>query len=69
MPITMTSPTTASLIATITWLIRLESLMPPISTAATSSEMTTAGRLTIPSPAEASDAGISRGVPSRTFCR
>ena len=69
MPITITSATTASLMATTTWLTRLESLTPPMSTPATSSAMSIAGRSTTPSAAEPIDAGISNGVSSSTFWR
>jgi hypothetical protein len=66
MPNTMTAPTTRSLIATITWFSRLDSLIPAISTAITSREMITAGRSTTPSAADPREAGTSRNVPSKT---
>ena len=65
----ITRATTLSLIATTIWLTRLESLMPPIRTAAQTRVMTMAGRLTTPSLAEATDAGISNGVPSSSDSR
>ena len=52
--------------ATTTWLILLESLMPTMSTVIISSEMTTAGRSTTPSAAEPNEDGTSRNVPSKT---
>ena len=66
MPKTMTAAITRSLIETMIWLILLDSLMPPIRTPITSSEMTTAGRSTMPSAAELSEVGTSRNVPSKT---
>ncbi len=65
----ITAATTTSLIATTTWLIRLDSLMPMISTQATNREMTTAGRLTTPASALAICSGMANGVSDRTFWR
>ena len=60
----MTAATTASLMATTTWLTRLENLVPRISSPITTRAMTTAGRSMKPSEAEASAVGTSNGVPS-----
>lgn len=65
----MTATTTASLIATTTWLKTLENLMPPIRMPITTSAITIAGRSTVPSAADPSDVGISKGVTASRFCR
>src|SRR5690606_33082371 len=58
-----------TLIATTTWLTRLESLIPAIRIAVRTRTRMPAGRLTAPSSALASEAGNSNGVPSSTEMR
>ena len=69
MPTTITMATTNSLIATTTWLKRLENLVPRISTHITSREITTAGRSTTPSAAEEIELGRVMPKMSSTSCR
>ncbi len=65
-PNRMTAAITSSLTATMTWLSRLENLMPAISTPVTSSAISTAGRSIVPSAADPICAGTSNGPPSTT---
>ena len=68
-PTTITVTTTSSLMATTTWLKRLESFVPRISSAITSSAHSTAGRSTKPSAAEESWVGRVMPTLSSTFWR
>ena len=68
-PAMTNSSATPSLTATATWLTRLESLIPPISTPVSARTSSPAGRFIAPSVVFAIDAGISSAVPSSTFAR